>query len=425
MVKIVTKTISAALILMFCSGALFAQREAPNFSKKISAVKQQTEKSVDRQNVSFANPRGEVIYSEGFENTSDFELPDGWVRFTDWDPLDPYDAEDYGIWIVVSNDVDINDPNDPDYEPGNVPGVYGFVLSHTGNKQLILSWWVSGGNCWAITSGFDLVAGYEYKVSFWIEMPGYPQWGEENEIKVTIGQTPTADEMEDATLVYQFEGMIVDYEEVTYTFIPETTGIYYLGFKDNTVDPYGEGYGIYIAIDDILITLESDDPDICDPVTNLEVEYTEDCEAVLTWEAPEGAELFNVYRDGELVAEVDETTFTDVEADAYIAHTWAVTVVCEIGESVEVTVEEDPCYVGISKQSGKVSIYPNPARSFVYIDGANIVKVEIYNMLGQLIDTQKGKVNSIDVSKYNIGTYLFKAYDVNNNTVITNITITR
>ena len=329
MVKFMTKLTCTVLVMSLCGSAVFAQRVTPNFKKDVSVIEKQTV----RQNVQSSIQRGEVIFSEGFEETPNFELPAGWVRFTDWDPLDEYDAEDYGIWIVVHNDVNVGGS-----QPGNIPGVTGFIPAHSGEKQLILSWWSSGGNCWAITSGFELTAGTEYTVSFWLEMPGYPDWDEINEIKVTIGQTPTADDMEDATILYQVEEMIVDYTEIISTFTPTESGTYYLGFKDNTYDEVGEGYGIFFAIDDILITCE-------------------DCEG------------------------------------------------------------------NISKNSSKISVYPNPAQNLVYIEGIDIMKVEIYNMFGQLVETQK--VKTIDVSKYNAGAYLFKTYDVNGNVVISNIMVTR
>lgn len=430
MVKFVKTTVIAVIILMLSSGAIFAQKVRPDFQKRMPVMKQQTVTSVEKQKVqSFAN-RGEVIYSEDFENTPYFELPEGWERFTDWDPLDPYDAEDYSIWIVVKDDVDVSPPNE---DPGNVAGIGGFILPHTGVQFLVMSWVATGGNAMSITSGFDLVAGYEYTVSFWLDMPGYTPYKEVNGLKVTIGQTPTPEGMEDATVVYEFKGEVYyyedgvyDYAEITYTFVPKTSGTYYLCFKDITDDPDEMGIGLYIAIDDILITLDGEAPEICDPVVNLAVEYNDNCEAVLTWETPTGSDLFDIYRNNILIAEgITEITYTDVEVDSANTNVWKVIVVCENSESVGVTVSSEPCNSGISARSCKISIYPNPAKNLVYIDGAEVVKVEVYNMFGQLVDTQNGMIKTIDVSKYNVGTYMFKTYDINNNTVFSKITVTK
>ena len=159
---------------------------------------------------------------------------------------------------------------------------------------------------------------------------------EANAIKVAIGQIPTGEDMENAEVIYEYEGMIDGYEQITCKFIPKESGTYYLGFKDDTYDPYDEGWGLFIAIDDIVIN----------------------------------------------------------------------------------TILQE----GISKQSSKTSIYPNPARNLVYIDG-DFIKVEIFNMLGQMIDLQKVEINSIDVSELRAGSYLLKMYDINNKMVITNITV--
>jgi len=488
MVKIVTKTICAALILMLCSSALFAQKERSDFSKKAPIMKHQTAMSVDKQKVQSSVPRGEVIFWESFEDADFFDLPYGWTE----------ESFGEGWWWFVDDD-----------------DFYGVGLTgHTGLQWATV--WVDeyDRDAWLYSPGISLTQGVEYTISFWIIM-GFEE-GDGDNLEVKIGEFPTVSSMNEGTTVFyavnECYGVYDDVEwyEVTYNFTPATTGTYYLGFhvftpaldgfdvllddvlitKNEEVpeicDPVtnltgeynddceavltwnapegSELFNIYrddelIAeeitgttyVDDevdssvihtwsVIVVCEEDiseaaivvinpcsvEPEICDPVTNLEVEYTENCEAVLTWDAPEGAELFNIYRDGEFVAKVEETTYTDVDFDAYTGHFWIVTVVCGEEESEIAIVELSECKeTGISTLSGKISIYPNPARNLVYIEGANIVKVEIYNMLGQLIDTQRGKVNSIDVSKYNIGTYLFKAYDVNNNSVITNISVTR
>jgi hypothetical protein len=69
-------------------------------------------------------------------------------------------------------------------------------------------------------------------------------------------------------------------------------------------------------------------PEVCDPITNLSVSYTVGCKAELTWEAS-GENPFNIYRDGDLIAEKEMATyFTDEDFDQTLPHTWAVTVVC-------------------------------------------------------------------------------------------------
>ena len=59
-----------------------------------------------------------------------------------------------------------------------------------------------------------------------------------------------------------------------------------------------------------------------------------------------------------------------------------------------------------------LNIYPNPSTGIINISTTNNVQIEyieVYNMLGQRVDTQYNK-NTINVSKLNIGMYLTKFY---------------
>ena len=79
-------------------------------------------------------------------------------------------------------------------------------------------------------------------------------------------------------------------------------------------------------IDDIVFK-DANAPD-CNPATNLKVEYTADCKASLTWDAPADFK-YNIYRDGTLVKENHTTTsYTDEGFVTYSQHTWDVKVVC-------------------------------------------------------------------------------------------------
>ncbi len=73
---------------------------------------------------------------------------------------------------------------------------------------------------------------------------------------------------------------------------------------------------------------------------------------------------------------------------------------------------------GIDKlNTNNISIYPNPTSDIVNITGNNIQSVEVYNVLGQIIEV----IDNIDVnnltintSNYNKGTYLLKITSDNN-----------
>ena len=54
-------------------------------------------------------------------------------------------------------------------------------------------------------------------------------------------------------------------------------------------------------------------------------------------------------------------------------------------------------------------IYPNPANSKIYVEGENIGVVEVYNSLGQKVNTIEGSENtSVDVASYENGVYLVR-----------------
>ena len=73
---------------------------------------------------------------------------------------------------------------------------------------------------------------------------------------------------------------------------------------------------------------------------------------------------------------------------------------------------------GIEQIDNYSAIYPNPADSFITIEGVRFEEAVIYNSLGQMVVTSKS--NSIDVSSLEPGVYLLKL----DNNVTRNIVIT-
>ena len=58
------------------------------------------------------------------------------------------------------------------------------------------------------------------------------------------------------------------------------------------------------------------------------------------------------------------------------------------------------------------TIYPNPAKEKVTIDGIEAAEVQVYNGLGQLVKTVHG-TNEISVAGLPTGVYLMRIIDVN------------
>ena len=59
----------------------------------------------------------------------------------------------------------------------------------------------------------------------------------------------------------------------------------------------------------------------------------------------------------------------------------------------------------------QISVYPNPAKDFVRIDGVEAAEVQVYNAVGQMVKTIQGS-NEINVSGLVEGVYLLRITDV-------------
>lgn len=144
-----------------------------------------------------------------------------------------------------------------------------------------------------------------------------------------------------------------------------------------------------------------------------------------------------LYRDGELFRTnaANSLTYTDQGAGIgglIAGETYNYCVVakytnnCQSG--MEDLCDEITLYkedIAINELANDIAIYPNPATSSVNITGVDIEKVEIYNTMGQIVETQLGNVTTIDVSAYTTGVYFFKVYDANNNSVTKRVMVSR
>ena len=81
------------------------------------------------------------------------------------------------------------------------------------------------------------------------------------------------------------------------------------------------------------------------------------------------------------------------------------------GEQVFENPEYSTCYIdetSVQEQDlQQISLYPNPAKETVMIDGLEVVEIQVYNNLGQLINSVKG-TNVVSVSGLPEGVYLLR-----------------
>ena len=68
---------------------------------------------------------------------------------------------------------------------------------------------------------------------------------------------------------------------------------------------------------------------------------------------------------------------------------------------------------GITELSVETKLYPNPTTGNFTVEGMNVAKVEVYNLVGQKVYEGQGKAISINANEWNKGIYLVSITDIN------------
>ena len=126
-------------------------------------------------------------------------------------------------------------------------------------------------------------------------------------------------------------------------------------------------------------------------ITNIvpEIHITNVHEGVMAtaWNAVDDAIAYNLYRDGELIAEnLSTTTYNDTEMALNARHCYAVQSVFEKGVS---DLSEEICanyFAGVDENHGKVNIFPNPTSDKVTIECPGMTLIEVYSEDGRRVD---------------------------------------
>jgi hypothetical protein len=166
--------------------------------------------------------------------------------------------------------------------------------------------------------------------------------------------------------------------------------------------------------------------------------------------------VFEDENDGVEILTISNNTANDVvingisvkdDLSYHVEHDFTLPYTLTIGESVEVEVYSDFAYkgdrdselyiisslgeqivpiidnytVGLEENNAlKVELYPNPVNNVLTVKGDNIVKVAIFNALGQEIVTVENR-NEIDVTSLSNGLYFVRVTDVNGNVSVNKI----
>ena len=166
--------------------------------------------------------------------------------------------------------------------------------------------------------------------------------------------------------------------------------------------------------------------------------------------------VFEDESDGVEILTISNNTANDVvingisvkdDLSYHVEHDFTLPYTLTIGESVEVEVYSDFAYkgdrdselyiisslgeqivpiidnytVGLEENNAlNVELYPNPVNNVLTVKGDNIVKVAIFNALGQEVVAVENR-NEIDVTSLNNGLYFVRVTDVNGNVFVNKI----
>ena len=127
------------------------------------------------------------------------------------------------------------------------------------------------------------------------------------------------------------------------------------------------------------------------------------------WNAVEGAIAYNLYRDGERIAEnYTETTYNDTEMAPDMQHCYTVQAVFEKGVSDQSEVACANYFIGLEENDGKVSIYPNPTSDKVNIECAGMTQIEVYSADGKLVQRIKVEGDTHQLDDLEVGNYTLR-----------------
>ena len=151
------------------------------------------------------------------------------------------------------------------------------------------------------------------------------------------------------------------------------------------------------------------------PVQNLNVTYSEGCFETISWEAPEAGNPtgYNLYIDGELIEEnYSELTYVNEELAATLNdsnyHNVKIVALYENEKTSVPVMEEIVSTINVTEiEENNVSIYPNPIKDLVKIQGNNINNISIYNSVGVLVEKIEVRGNEVEINmnKHNTGIY--------------------
>ena len=111
---------------------------------------------------------------------------------------------------------------------------------------------------------------------------------------------------------------------------------------------------------------------------------------ILEWQDASMAQTYNIYRNGERIARVHQTSFVDYEANSSESYRYVVTGSTDFVESSPSNEVYVDWTTDINEQGNQheVNLYPNPTDSKVYIEAEGLSQVRVFNLMGQEVLNQ-------------------------------------
>ena len=79
----------------------------------------------------------------------------------------------------------------------------------------------------------------------------------------------------------------------------------------------------------------------------------------------------------------------------------------------EIAVHINEDILSVTELTAETKLYPNPTTGQFTVEGANVARVEVYNLVGQKVHEAEGKTVSIDATNWNKGIYLVNIIEEN------------
>ena len=177
-------------------------------------------------------------------------------------------------------------------------------------------------------------------------------------------------------------------------------------------------YGTYKGSNDRMGWIREEDIIIsCNPAKDLVAETPGDVPNVhLSWTEPEVGSTGNLFgymiqKDGETMTVFldEQTEYTDFDVDFEETHEYAVITIFDDGcESISDPLTVTVIWDAIEENEVHFSLYPNPAKETLHVKGSDLLQVELFNVMGQLVLKAEENFDEIHLGDLRDGIYFVR-----------------